>query len=183
MNLSARHVARPEVVSDVALALRTSGLPAECLALEITESVLMEEGEIAQAALGDLRALGVALYLDDFGTGYSSLGYLRRFPLDALKIDRSFVEGITESTEARELIGAIIAMARGLGSSSSPRASRPPRSWPSSSARVPAGTGLPPGSAAARGGRRGAARGADRPGPRDGRAASALTSVNPEEDF
>ena len=115
VNLSARHVARPEVVADVALALRTSGLPAECLALEITESVLMEEGETAQAALGDLRALGVALYLDDFGTGYSSLGYLRRFPLDALKIDRSFVEGITESTEARELIGAIIAMARGLG--------------------------------------------------------------------
>jgi diguanylate cyclase (GGDEF)-like protein len=115
VNLSARHVARPEVVSDVALALRTSGLPPECLALEITESVLMEEGETAQAALGDLRGLGVALYLDDFGTGYSSLGYLRRFPLDALKIDRSFVEGITDSTEARELIGAIIAMARGLG--------------------------------------------------------------------
>ncbi len=115
VNLSARHVARPEVVSDVALALRTSGLPAESLALEITESVLMEEGEVAQAALGDLRELGVSLYLDDFGTGYSSLGYLRRFPLDALKIDRSFVEGITESAEALELVGAIIAMARGLG--------------------------------------------------------------------
>ena len=134
VNLSARHVARPEVVSDVALALRTSGLPAECLALEITESVLMEEGESAQAALGDLRALGVALYLDDFGTGYSSLGYLRRFPLDALKIDRSFVEGITRvhggaRADRRDHRDGARARARWW----SPRASRPRRSWPSSS--------------------------------------------------
>ena len=176
VNLSARHVARPEVVSDVALALRTSGLPAESLALEITESVLMEEGEVAQAALGDLRALGVSLYLDDFGTGYSSLGYLRRFPLDALKIDRSFVEGITESSRgvrAGRRDHRHGARAGAPGRRRRRRDGGPARA--PQAARLPARAGLPPRLAAARGGRRRAARGAIAPVARRPRQASALT--------
>jgi len=97
----------------VAAALGDSGLPPECLALEITESVLMHDLEVAIVRLHELKALGVHLAIDDFGTGYSSLACLRRFPIDALKIDKAFVDvagGAEESAVAR----AIIALAATL---------------------------------------------------------------------
>ena len=94
VNLSARQLQHPGLVDDLAAALATSGFPAELLTLELTESVLMQGGDSAIDALHALKALGVRLALDDFGTGYSSLSYLRNLPVDTVKIDRSFIEGI-----------------------------------------------------------------------------------------
>ena len=99
----------------VAASLRESGLPPGALTLEITESVLMQEVESFVDALEALKALGVRLGLDDFGTGYSSLGYLRRFPLDVLKLDRSFVSELGAEAAADSIIAAVIEMARALG--------------------------------------------------------------------
>ncbi len=115
VNLSLRQVTQPGVVELVARALATSGLPPQSLHLEITESVLMEEGDVTIATLDALKALGVVLVLDDFGTGYSSLAYVRRFPIDVLKIDRSFVADLDESgTDAFTIVDAIVHMADGL---------------------------------------------------------------------
>ncbi len=94
--------------------LAQAGLPAAALALELTESALMEESELVAANLRDLKALGVGLVLDDFGTGYSSLAYLRRFPIDAIKIDRRFVSGLGHDDDDTTIVEAIIRMAAGL---------------------------------------------------------------------
>ena len=94
VNLSARQLQHPGLVDDVEAALDDSGFPAPLLTLELTESVLMQGGDSAIDALHALKALGVRLALDDFGTGYSSLSYLRNLPVDVVKIDRSFIEGI-----------------------------------------------------------------------------------------
>ena len=91
VNLSVRQLQSDSIVSDVRCALETSGLPPESLVLEITESVMMSDTDFAVQRLDDLKALGVRLAMDDFGTGYSSLSYLSRFPVDILKMDRSFV--------------------------------------------------------------------------------------------
>ncbi|HKC74261.1 MAG TPA: EAL domain-containing protein, partial [Chloroflexota bacterium] len=91
VNLSARQFQQPTLVEDVAAALRQSGVTPGCIQLEITESVAMEDAEAAVTTLQQLKALGVQLAIDDFGTGYSSLAYLKRFPVDELKIDRAFV--------------------------------------------------------------------------------------------
>ena len=85
------------------------------LGLEITESVLLEGGTTTLETITTLRASGVRVMLDDFGTGYSSLSYLRRFPLDVLKIDRSFITSVHESIESRVIVEAITAMAYALG--------------------------------------------------------------------
>ncbi len=85
------------------------------IALEITETELMRDPEQAGAALTRLRALGLLIYVDDFGTGYSSLNYLRRFPLDALKIDQSFVRDLDQAAEGRAVTKAIVAVASALG--------------------------------------------------------------------
>ena len=85
------------------------------LALEITESVLMEEAHAPVTVLAQLRDYGLRLMLDDFGTGYSSLGYLKRFPLDVLKIDRSFIAGLGRDEEDSAIVAAVIAMAHTLG--------------------------------------------------------------------
>ena len=114
VNISARQVARGELPGDVKAALRATGLPAEALALELTESALMEETDAPGAALATLRSLGVRIVLDDFGTGYSSLSYLRRFPLDGLKLDRAFVDGLA-MPDAAAVVQAIIAMGATLG--------------------------------------------------------------------
>jgi EAL domain-containing protein (putative c-di-GMP-specific phosphodiesterase class I) len=90
-------------------------MPAHALGLEITEGVLITGGGTTAETIDALRALGVRLMLDDFGTGYSSLSYLRRFPLDVLKIDRSFVTTVHESIESRAIVEAITAMAHALG--------------------------------------------------------------------
>ena len=115
VNLSAPQVVAPGLVEAVDAALRASGLPAEALTLEITESVLVEDVEAAVERLESLRALGVRLAIDDFGTGYSSLAYLRRLPVDVLKIDRSFVSELGVEGEVTALARTIIALGRDLG--------------------------------------------------------------------
>jgi diguanylate cyclase (GGDEF)-like protein/PAS domain S-box-containing protein len=114
VNLSARQVAHRELPTIIAETLARTGLDPRHLRLEITESVLVEESATAQATLEALTEIGVRLVLDDFGTGYSSLAYLNRFPFDALKIDRSFVDALGIEQERTAIIEAIIGMARAL---------------------------------------------------------------------
>lgn len=114
VNLSAVQVLRGDVVGAVQRALRDSGLPAQHLELEITESVLMEHAEETIQVLDDLRALGVTIAVDDFGTGYSSLSYLKRFPIDALKIDQAFVRDIPADSNDAAIIRAVIALGHSL---------------------------------------------------------------------
>jgi diguanylate cyclase (GGDEF)-like protein len=114
VNLSPLQVMARDLRADVAHALATSGLPPERLEVEITESVLMGDSQATLAKLHSLRELGVRIALDDFGTGYSSLAYLRRFPFDQLKIDRSFVREIVTRPDARAIVRATIEMANAL---------------------------------------------------------------------
>jgi diguanylate cyclase (GGDEF)-like protein len=114
VNLSPLQVMARDLRADVAHALATSGLPPQRLEIEITESVLMGDSPTTLAKLHALRELGVRIALDDFGTGYSSLAYLRRFPFDQLKIDRSFVREIVTRPDARAIVRATIEMANAL---------------------------------------------------------------------
>jgi diguanylate cyclase (GGDEF)-like protein len=115
VNLSGRQLEDPNILSDVAAALADSGLPASALVLEITETVLMHDTETTIARLTALKALGVRLAVDDFGTGYSSLRYLRRFPIDILKMAKPFVDGLDGSDdEGRALARAIVELATSL---------------------------------------------------------------------
>jgi diguanylate cyclase (GGDEF)-like protein/PAS domain S-box-containing protein len=114
VNLSARQLQRPEIVEEVSAALTASGLAAECLVLEITESVMMQDMDLAILRLGELKRLGVQLAVDDFGTGYSSLNYIRRFPIDILKVDKSFVDELNAGGEVSALTGAILHLAEVL---------------------------------------------------------------------
>ena len=115
VNLSGRQFAHAGLVSDIADILRDSGLPAASLQLELTESTLMSKSESAVERLRDLKALGVTLALDDFGTGYSSLACVHRFPLDVLKIDRSFVSSMGDDADVAEILRVIVGLARHLG--------------------------------------------------------------------
>ena len=114
VNLSARQVAHRDLAATIAEILARTGLDPARLRLEITESALVEESATAVATLEALSELGVGLVLDDFGTGYSSLAYLNRFPFDALKIDRSFVDALGVEQERTAIVEAIIGMARAL---------------------------------------------------------------------
>jgi EAL domain-containing protein (putative c-di-GMP-specific phosphodiesterase class I) len=114
VNLSARQVAHRDLATTIAEVIARTGLDPVHLRLEITESVLVEESAAAIASLEALNELGVRLVLDDFGTGYSSLAYLNRFPFDALKIDRSFVDALGVEQERTAIVEAIIGMARAL---------------------------------------------------------------------
>jgi predicted signal transduction protein with EAL and GGDEF domain len=114
VNLSSRQVADSALVATVRDILEGTGLGPERLNLEITESVLIEDTERAQATLQELKALGVSIVLDDFGTGYSSLGYVKRFPIDVLKIDRSFVDGLASGDPNSAIVSAVISMGRAL---------------------------------------------------------------------
>ncbi len=114
VNLSARQVTHRDLTAAVSEILARTGLAPEHLHLEITESVLVEEHGVATSTLEALKELGVSLVLDDFGTGYSSLAYLNRFPLDVLKIDRSFTEALGVEAERTAIVEAIIGMARAL---------------------------------------------------------------------
>jgi diguanylate cyclase (GGDEF)-like protein/PAS domain S-box-containing protein len=114
VNLSARQVAHRDLADSVREILARTGLDPVNLRLEVTESVLVEESASATATLEALSEIGVRLVLDDFGTGYSSLAYLNRFPFDALKIDRSFVEGLGLEQERTAIVEAVIGMARAL---------------------------------------------------------------------
>ncbi len=116
VNLSARQLQHPGLVDDVETALAVSGFPAALLTLELTESVLMQGGDSAIEALHALKALGVLLALDDFGTGYSSLSYLRNLPVDTVKIDRSFIEGIDAGVgDGLSVLRGIIQLGHALG--------------------------------------------------------------------
>jgi EAL domain-containing protein (putative c-di-GMP-specific phosphodiesterase class I) len=111
VNLSARQLARPEIVDEVLGALERSGLDPALLTLELTESVMMRDMELSIRRMDALKQLGVQLAVDDFGTGYSSLNYIRRFPVDVLKVDRSFVDGLAVDGEEARLTKAIIGLA------------------------------------------------------------------------
>ncbi len=112
VNLSARQFADPMLLSRLTQIIRSSGLDPASVELEITESVVMSNGELAVAALEKLKAIGVQIAIDDFGTGYSSLSYLKRFPIDTLKIDRSFIRDIPADAGDKKITRAIIAMAQ-----------------------------------------------------------------------
>ncbi|WP_167761166.1 EAL domain-containing protein, partial [Geodermatophilus sp. DF01_2] len=114
VNVSVRQFQHPDLVEDVADALRYSGLTPSRLTLEITESLFVQDTTGTAGKLRAIKDLGVRLALDDFGTGYSSLSYLRRFPIDVLKIDKSFVDGVATSAEDRAVVGAIVQLGRTL---------------------------------------------------------------------
>jgi diguanylate cyclase (GGDEF)-like protein/PAS domain S-box-containing protein len=114
INLSARQFKQQDIVKMVSLALDDTGCSPHWLELEITESVIMEEPEAAAETLRRLSEMGVRLSIDDFGTGYSSLSYLKRFPIDALKIDRSFVRDITTDSDDAAIAKAVIALAHSM---------------------------------------------------------------------
>lgn len=115
VNLSARQLSEPRLVETVARALDAAELPADQLHLEVTETALMDDVSGAIARLHDLHDLGVKVAIDDFGTGYSSLAYLKQFPVDTLKIDRSFVDGLSSGEDDRSIVEAIIGLSRALG--------------------------------------------------------------------
>jgi len=115
VNLSARQFAEPGLARQIGRVLEETGMAPHELEIEITESLVMEDVEGAIRTMAELKLMGVKLSIDDFGTGYSSLSYLRRFPVDVLKIDRSFVHDIANNDDAAALVSAIIELARGLG--------------------------------------------------------------------
>jgi len=115
VNLSSRQFRSETLFEAVSEALRASGLAPQLLELELTESLLVENVEHAMGVMGKLKAIGTTLSIDDFGTGYSSLGYLKRFPIDSLKIDKSFVRDIATSPKDAAIVKAISALARSLG--------------------------------------------------------------------
>ncbi len=114
VNVSGRQLDRDELVDHVIDALQDSGLDPSALTLEITETILMQDPDAATRRLLALKELGVKIAIDDFGTGYSSLAYLRQFPVDALKLDRSFIAGIATSTEAAALIHTLVRLGKTL---------------------------------------------------------------------
>jgi diguanylate cyclase (GGDEF)-like protein len=115
VNTSARQISDAAFPAEVAEIARRSGLVPGSLALEITETVLMEEAHAPVTVLAQMRDYGLRLMLDDFGTGYSSLGYLKRFPLDVVKVDRSFIAGLGHDEEDSAIVAAVISMAHTLG--------------------------------------------------------------------
>jgi diguanylate cyclase (GGDEF)-like protein len=114
VNLSARQFADSRLLAKLTRIIHTSGLDPTLLELEITESVVMSDGESAVGLLDKLKSIGVQIAIDDFGTGYSSLAYLKRFPIDTLKVDRSFIRDIPGNSGDMKITRAIIAMAHGL---------------------------------------------------------------------
>jgi len=115
VNLSARQIDQPDLVPRVSGALSRSGLPANRLCLEITETALMADAQRSAELLRELDRLGVELAVDDFGTGYSSLAYLKQFPVDVLKIDRSFIDGLPNDSDDAAIVATIIRLAESLG--------------------------------------------------------------------
>ena len=115
VNVSGRQLDEDRLVSDVQEALQMSGFQPDMLILELTETALMHDATSSAARLQLLKELGVRIAIDDFGTGYSSLGYLRQFPIDVLKIDRSFVSGLSDSTESAALVHTLVQLGKALG--------------------------------------------------------------------
>ena len=114
VNLSARQFRLPDLAQRISAVLQETGLESRNLELEITESAAMHDAAATAEVLEKLHALGIAQAIDDFGTGYSSLAYLKRFPIDYLKIDQSFVRGLPADENDRHIARAIIALGRSL---------------------------------------------------------------------
>jgi EAL domain-containing protein (putative c-di-GMP-specific phosphodiesterase class I) len=114
VNVSVRQFQHPDIVGDVAEALARSGLEPGLLTLEITESLFAQDTEETLRKLEEVKSLGARVALDDFGTGYSSLSYLRRFPIDYLKIDKSFIDGVLTSPEGHAVVAAITQLGQTL---------------------------------------------------------------------
>jgi len=115
VNVSPRQLDSPGIVSDITEALEASGLGPDHLVLEITESTLMRDPASTVDRISQLKALGIRVAVDDFGTGYSSLAYLRRFPVDILKIDRSFIVSMTSSEGSSAMIHSLVQLGKSLG--------------------------------------------------------------------
>jgi EAL domain-containing protein (putative c-di-GMP-specific phosphodiesterase class I) len=114
VNLSARQFADDDLVEDIAATLKSTGLQPGLLELELTESMVIQNTERAGRVLGEIKAMGVRLAIDDFGVGYSSLTHLKRFPIDTLKVDRSFIRDLPADAEDKAITEAIIAMGKSL---------------------------------------------------------------------
>jgi Amt family ammonium transporter len=114
VNLSAKQFLQPNLVEEIGNLILELGFAPETLKLEITESTVMIDPTATAKMLGQIKALGILLAIDDFGTGYSSLSYLHRFPLDTLKIDRSFISGAGDAGEGMEIAQTIMPMAKNL---------------------------------------------------------------------
>jgi EAL domain-containing protein (putative c-di-GMP-specific phosphodiesterase class I) len=114
VNLSPRQFRQPDLAGTIAAILRDTGLDSRHLELEITESIAMHDPQVTQRLLEDLGAIGITHAIDDFGTGYSSLAYLKRFPIDYLKIDQSFVQGVPDDLDDANIVRAIIGLGRSL---------------------------------------------------------------------
>lgn len=115
VNVSPLQFTRGNFVTSVAKVLADTGLPADRLMLELTESLFIQESGAVRSAIDELKSFGIGFALDDFGTGYSALSYLRKFPIDAIKIDRSFIFGVPDDVEAMAIVQAIVALGRSLG--------------------------------------------------------------------
>lgn len=115
VNLSARQVTHPTTLATIEGALHLAGLPAHRLLVEVTESAVMEDAESAMLALTRIGELGAAIAIDDFGTGYSSLLYLKRYPIRALKVDRSFVSGMGVTDDDDAIVTSVVTLARAVG--------------------------------------------------------------------
>jgi len=115
VNVSGREFKHPDIVEQVEKILRETQVDPTAIKLEITESVAMDDAERTIRVIHGLKNLGVRLSIDDFGTGYSSLSYLRRFPMDTLKIDRSFVRNLASNPENLEIVRTIVSLALNLG--------------------------------------------------------------------
>jgi diguanylate cyclase (GGDEF)-like protein len=115
VNLSVRQASRPDLVDTVVLTLVEAGLPPQVLALEVTESVLIDADATTVRQLGQLRDMGIRIGIDDFGTGYSSLTYLKTLPVSFLKIDKSFVSGLVDDPSDRKIVAGVIRLAQALG--------------------------------------------------------------------
>lgn len=113
-NVSSRQFLRDDFADVLIRILNESGIDPNQLAIEVTESILMEDTDLAVKAMSTLRDIGIQIHIDDFGTGYSSLSYLNKFPVTALKIDRSFISKMSLNEENREIVRAIISLAQNL---------------------------------------------------------------------
>jgi Amt family ammonium transporter len=115
VNVSAKQLERDRIVDDVLRTLNDTGFDPSLLILELTETTLMLDVDVTVERLKLLKALGVRIAIDDFGTGYSSLAYLRQFPIDIIKIDRTFVSGVVDTAEAATLVHTLVQLGKALG--------------------------------------------------------------------
>jgi len=115
VNLSIRQLYEDGFIESVKNALQVSSLPADALTLELTENMMMEKASSNVAKLDELKKIGVKISIDDFGTGYSSLSYLQKFPLDELKIDKSFIQTIESPLDKAPIVRAVVSLAHDLG--------------------------------------------------------------------